>query len=83
MAEAEIIFINQATIRVQMQIYDGRTLLGTCVAGPGEVGVVAAAPERCDIYLKNGVTGWEIVHKLNSSLKKLTLIQLNGRYVVT
>ena len=83
MAEAEIIFINRATIRVQMQIYDGRTLAGTCVAGPGEIGVLPAAMERYDIYLKNSATGWEISHKLNSALKTLTLTQQNGRFVIT
>ena len=83
MVESEITFINRATIRVQMQIYDGRTLAGTCVAGPGEIGVLPAAMERYDIYLKNSATGWEIFHKLNSALKTLTLTQQNGRFVIT
>lgn len=83
MIEEEITFINRAPIRVQLQIYDGRTLAGTCVAGPGEIGVLPAALERYDIYLKNSVTGWEIGHKLNSAVKTLTLTQLNGRFVIT
>lgn len=83
MVEADITFINRAAIRVQMQIYDGRTLAGTCVTGPGETGVLQAALERYDIYLKNSVTGWEVAHKLNSAAKTLTLTQENGRFVIT
>lgn len=83
MTETVITFHNQAAIRVQMQIYDGRTLAGTCVAGPGESGVLPAELERYDIYLKNSVTGWEVAHRLNSAAKTLTLSQMNGRFVVT
>lgn len=83
MVEAEITLINRAAIRVQLQIYDGRTLAGTCVTGPGEIGVLPTALERYDIYLKNSVTGWEVAHKLNSAAKTLTLTQENGRFVVT
>lgn len=83
MAETEITFHNMAAIKVQVQIYTGRTLAGTFVAGPGESGVLPAELERYDIYLKNGVTGWEIAHKLNCAAKTLTLSQQNGRYVIT
>lgn len=83
MAGSEITFHNRATIRVQMQIYAGRTLAGTCVAGPGESGVLPAELERYDIYLKNSVTGWEIAHKLDSAAKTLTLSQEKGRFVIT
>lgn len=83
MVETEITFINRAGLRVQLQIYDGRTLAGTCVTGPGEIGVLPAALERYDIYLKNSATGWEIGHKLNSADKTLTLTQENGRFIIT
>lgn len=78
-----ITFHNKAKIKVQMQIFTGRTLAGTCLAGPGESGILPAELERYDIYLKNSSTGWEIAHKLDSETKTLTLSQLNGRYVVT
>ncbi|WP_374686437.1 hypothetical protein [Promineifilum sp.] len=83
MAETQITFHNMAAIRVQVQIFTGRTLAGTCVTGPGESGVLPAELERYDIYLKNSITGWEIAHKLNSAVKTLTLSQQNGRYVIT
>jgi len=83
MVETEIVFHDMADIRVQMQLYDGRTLVGTCVVGPGERGSLPATLERYDIYLKNSITGWEIGHQLNSAARTLTLSQQNGRYVIT
>jgi hypothetical protein len=83
MAENEITFNNQADIKVQLQLYTGHELAGTCVAGPGESGSLPAELERYDIYLKNGTTGWEIGHKLNCRAKSLTLSRQNGRYVIT
>ena len=83
MVETEIVFHNMAELRVQLQLYDGRTLVGTCVVGPGESGSLPAGLERYDIYLKNSTTGWEIGHQLNSAAKTLTLSQQNGRHVIT
>lgn len=83
MVESEITFVNQASIRVQIQIYDGRDLVGSCVTGPGEIGVLPAELERYDIYLKNSSTGWEIGHQLNSTAKLLTLVQKDGRFFIT
>ena len=83
MVATEIVFHNMAELRVQMQLYDGRALVGTCVVGPGESGSLPAELERYDIYLKNSTTGWEIGHQLNSTTKTLTLSQQNGRYVIT
>jgi hypothetical protein len=83
MVATEIVFHNMAELRVQMQLYDGRALVGTCVVGPGESGRLPAELERYDIYLKNSATGWEIGHQLNSAAKALTLSQYNGRYVIT
>ena len=68
---------------MQAQIFAGRTLISTCVAGPGETRVLPAEAERYDIYLKNGATGWEIARKLGSEAKTLTLSQEKGRYVLT
>lgn len=83
MIETTITFINRSPMRVQIQIYDDRVLAGTCVTGPGETGVLPADLERYDIYLKNSVTGWEIAHRLNSNAKTLTLIEQNGRFIIT
>lgn len=83
MVETEITFHNKAEIKVQAQIFTGRTLVSTCVAGPGETGVLPAKSVRYDIYLRNGTTGWEIARKLNSEAKTLTLSQLKGRYIIT
>lgn len=83
MVETEIVFHNLSAIRVQLQLYDGRALAGTCVVAPGESGTLPAALERYDIFLKNSVSGWEIGHKLNSTARTLTLRQENGRHVIT
>lgn len=61
----------------------GRTLVSSCVAGPGEVQVLAAEPVRYDIFLRNGVTGWEIARKLDTDAKSVTLRKQNGRYVIS
>ncbi|MCI0398658.1 MAG: hypothetical protein L0332_34215 [Chloroflexi bacterium] len=83
MAETEITFHNKAEIRVQAQIFTGRTLVSTCVAGPGEIRVLLAESVRYDIYLKSGATGWVLARKLDSEAKTITLSQREGRYVIT
>lgn len=83
MAETEITFHNKVKIKVQAQIFTGRTLISTCLAGPGEVCVLPAESVQYDIYLKNGATGWEIAHKLDSKAKSFTLSEQNGRYILT
>jgi len=83
MAEAEVTFHNKIKIRVQAQIFSDRTLISTCVAEPGEVCVLTAGSARFDIYCKNGATGWELAHKLDSAANIFTLSQRNGRYVIT
>ena len=83
MTETKITFHNQVEVRVQAQIFIGRTYISTCVAGPGEVCVLTAQSVRYDIFLKNGVTGWEIARKLDSEATTLTLSQHKGRYVLS
>jgi hypothetical protein len=83
MAETEITFHNKAEIKVQAQIFTGRTLVSTCVTDPGEIRILPAESVRYDIYLKNGVTGWEIARKVDSEAKTLTLSQHEGRYIIT
>ena len=78
----EITFHNEAEIRVQAQIFTGRTLVSTGVASPGETCILPAEAAGYDIYLKNAATGWEIARKLNSAATTATLKQRNGRYVI-
>jgi hypothetical protein len=83
MAKTEITFHNKANIRVQAQIFAGRTLICNCVVQPGEIHMLPSNSGRYDIYLKNGSTGWEIARKLDSEAKTLTLSQNNGWYTIT
>lgn len=82
MAGREITFHNKVEIKVQAQIFTGNTLVGTCVAGPGETGVLPAESVRYDIYLKDGATGWVIARQMGSDAKFLTLTRSNGRYII-
>ena len=83
MADIEVTFHNKAEIRVQAQIFTGRTLISTIVVGPGEVRSLPADSLKFDIFFKNGATGWEIARKLDSEAKSFTLSGQKGRYVVT
>lgn len=83
MTVTEVTFCNKSEIKVQAQIFTGRALVSTCVANPGEICTLPIHSARYDIYLKNGATGWEIAHKLDSEAKSLTLIRHNGRYIMT
>ena len=83
MNETKITFHNKAEIRVQAQIFTGRTLISTCVAGPGESRILPAEASPYDVYLKNSVTGWELARQLDSEAKILTLSRHNGRYLIT
>lgn len=83
MAEIEVTFHNEAEIKVQVQLFKGRMLVSTCVADAGGNGILRAASAPYDIYFKNGITGWEIVRKLDSDAKNITLRKLKGRYVIS
>ena len=83
MTETQVTFHNNAKIRVQAQIFVGRTLVSTCVADPGETHILSTESARFDIYLKNAATGWEIAHKLDSEATSVTLMPRNGRYDIT
>jgi hypothetical protein len=83
MAAAELTFHNRIKLKVQAQIFLGRTLISTCLANPGEVCTLAAESARYDIFFKNGATGREIARKLNNEANSLTLILENGRYILT
>ena len=83
MAETQITFHNKTEIRTQAQIYTGRELIRTCVAGPGETCTLPAESAQYDIFFKNGITGWELARKLDSEDKTITLRRHEGRFVVT
>jgi len=83
MAEKEITFHNNADIKVQAQIYSGRTLVSTCLAAAGETYTMAVESTRYDIFFKDGATGWVIARALDSETKSFTLNHLNGRYTIT
>jgi len=82
MAE-RVTFHNKATIKVQAQIFTGRTLVGTCLVEPGETRILSADATPYDIFFRNGATGWEVARELNSKAKAFTLNQRQGRYSLT
>lgn len=81
--ETIITFHNNAEVRVQAQIFSGRTLISTCLANPGEVRTLSGTLEPYDIFLKHGATGREIVRKLDNVGKTVTLSQVKGRYTIS
>jgi hypothetical protein len=81
MAGLEVTFHNEATIRVQAQIFMGRTLISTSLAGPGETILLPVESMPYDLYFKNGATGWEITRQLNCEATIVTLRRKAGRYV--
>jgi hypothetical protein len=82
MVEKQITFHNNTEIRVQAQIFAGRTLVSTCVVGSGETRSLPSRSSRFDIFFKNGATGWEIARKLDSEAESFTLSQHKMRYTI-
>ena len=82
MVEQEITFHNMTEIRVQAQIFAGRTLVNTSVVDPGETRILPSKLLRYDIFFKHGATGWEIARKLDSEAKSFTLSQHKMRYTI-
>ncbi len=80
--EPEITFQNKTEIRVQAQIFAGRTLVSTCVVEPGETNILSATSLRFDIFFKNGATGREMARKLGSDANSFTLSQNKRRFTV-
>ncbi|HSG18027.1 MAG TPA: hypothetical protein VLE70_17155 [Anaerolineae bacterium] len=83
MTEELVTFHNHADIRVQAQIFMGRTLVSTCLANPGEIHTLQSGSIRHDIYLKNAATGWEIARKQDSEAATVVLSQHKGRYILS
>ncbi len=82
MVETEIIIHNKTDIRVQAQIYEGRTLISTTLVDPGKAHALPAKPLHIDIFFKNSATGWEIARKLDSDANNFTLSLHNNRYTI-
>jgi hypothetical protein len=82
MTEIEVTFSNGVNMRIQAQIFAGRSLVSTCVAGPGETHLLHAESAPYDIFFKNGATGWELARQLGSEARTVILRQQNGRYVI-
>ena len=83
MAEVQVTFHNMAKIRVQAQIFTGRTLVSTCVADPGETHTLLSGSIRYDIYLRDAATGREIARKRDNEATTVTLKQHKGHYSLT
>jgi hypothetical protein len=82
MAELEVTFHNEATVRVQAQVFMGRTLVSTTLASPGETILLSVESIPYDVYFKNVATGWEITRQLNSKATTVTLLRKAGRYIM-
>ncbi len=83
MVEEEITFHNLAGIRVQAQVFTGRTLVSTCLANPGESHALRSGSVRHDIYLKDAATGWEVARKRDNEAASVILRLHKGHYILT
>ncbi len=83
MDEVQVTFHNMTKIRIQAQIFTGRTLVSTCVADPGKTHTLLSGSNRYDIYLRNAATGWEIARKRDNEATTVTLKQHEGHYILT
>ena len=83
MAEEQVTFHNKAEIRVQAQIFTGRTLISACLANPGETHTLRSGSIQYDIYLKNAATGWEIERSRNNETATVVLSHHRGCFVLS
>ena len=83
MAGKQVTFHNKAEIRVQAQIFTGRTLISTCLANPGETHTLQNGSIPYDIYLKSAATGWEIARRRDNETATVVLSHHGGRYVLS
>jgi hypothetical protein len=83
MTEEQVTFHNKAEIRVQAQIFTGRTLISTCLANPGEIHTLQNGSIPYDIYLKNAATGWEIARSRYSEATTVVLSGQKGHYLLS
>ena len=82
LVETEITVHNKTEMRVMAQIFEGRTLVSTCMVDPGETRILPAGSLRFDIFFKNGATGWVVARKLDSDANSFTLSKKQTRYTV-
>ena len=82
LVETKITFHNKTETRVMAQIFEGRTLISTCMLNPGETHILQSSSLRSDIYFKNGATGWEVARKLDSDANNFTLSKDQTRYTL-
>jgi len=80
--ETEITVDNQTELKVMAQIFEGRTLISTCMVVPGQSRRLLSGSVRFDIFFKNGATGWEVARKLDTDAKSFTLSKHQTRYTV-
>lgn len=83
MVKIEIKFHNKIEIRTLAQIFMEQTLVSSGMAEPGESCILSAESGRYDIYVKNGLTGWELARKLGGEARNVTVSQRKGRYVIS
>ena len=83
MGNTKITFHNKVAIRVRAQIFTDRTLMSTCVVGPGESHSLPAETSPYDVYLKDSTTGWELARQLDSQATTLALSRQEGCYLIT
>jgi hypothetical protein len=83
MAEDQITFHNSTDMRVQAQVFMGRTLVSTCLANPGEVHTLPIGSVRHDIYVKDAATGWEVARKLDNEAASVELRRREGHYILS
>lgn len=83
MAEEQVTFHNKANIRVQAQVFTGRTLVSTCLADPGEIRTLRSGSVRHDIYLRDAATGWEVARKRDNESATVVLSLQKGHYILS
>lgn len=83
MEEEQVTFHNEANIRIQAQIFSGRTLVSTCLAEPGDIHTLKSGSVRHDIYFKNAATGWEVASIRDNEAKTVTLRRLKGHFILS
>ena len=83
MEELEVKFRNEATIKVQAQVFAGQFLVSTGLVEPGGVITLLAEAIPFDIYCKNSANGWEVARSLESRVTNIHLHIKNGKYLIS
>jgi len=83
MSEEQLTFHNEALIRVQAQVFTGRSLISTCLANPGETHILQTGPTGHDIYLRDASTGMVIARKCGNEAAVVVLSLHQGHYILS